>query len=758
MPVDLASAPYNFVELSRHVCQPSDLDPALAGLPSHDEPVSGGLSGSLAFTLTSDTPVLVMWAESGAGQDRDKPAGKRVGADRQESIGPEIKRFGRTPENLHAIPGSSLRGMVRNVLEIATFGKMILADDSRTSVRDLAPTARLDYGSRMAFREGGAFASRTFAGWLRIDGGQVKLRPCAFARIDHDDLSKLSPGFRGQVVQDFKDRTRGIKTDETELSQARRVEGRFLSNCPGLEYELWVQTVADAHEHSKGNLLRYRRAATTRPDAERPPKSQPSKKMSSAEHKRGKLVFTGMPSDKKHMEFFFFDPDPSELPVPEEIWNLFLDVHERQEKVSPTWEWRRPALMRGCAIPVFYSTTDAGKLEQIGLAMMFKRAADRSIGQMIKQANPHHRSADLLDLPERLFGRLETKDAGGKSRDDGLRGRVSFGWATATGGWDEPVDRDVRVILGKPKPGFPAAYVRQIDLDSRDWKLLEGEKKGSDGRAQPVEKQYRSYQTWAHGSKETVRGWKRYPARPPQLDTEGNPEGEGVVRLRPLRPSGDGPIRFTGLIRYHNLHPVELGALVWALTWGGNGGLRHALGMGRSLGWGRSRFEIVLSDDQTQALAAFVAAMEAWAKRMQIAGGWQQSLQVRQLCAMADPQIGQAEPAKSILKQMVLSVTPARNDFQEVKKAGFVLADYPLMVGTGSVPVAGKLDQAKGGAKAEPKPLRPLVLPSQGGDGDAAKTGAGQPSSDRAVPLKVQGFGKGDRIGRKDKKGGLRHR
>jgi len=170
------TAPYNFVPLSRHVCQAKDLDQALAGVPSQDMPIEGGLSGSLTLTLTCDGPLLVNW----------RPQAQKT----------DPKTMGRVPipmeKDVPAIPGSTLRGMVRNVLEIATFGKMALVDDQRTSMRDL--NAVLDYRRHFtATLNRDHYASKVNAGWLRIVGGAVTLTPCEYARVDHwDTLDAMS--------------------------------------------------------------------------------------------------------------------------------------------------------------------------------------------------------------------------------------------------------------------------------------------------------------------------------------------------------------------------------------------------------------------------------------------------------------------------------------------------------------------------------------------------------------------------------------
>ncbi len=180
------TARYNFVPLSEHVCRAEDI--GLRGPPSQDEPILGGLSGCLPFTIFCRTPLLICAPDAEDGK--------------------KIKRFLHTPDGRPIIPGSSLRGMIRNVMEIACFGRFHLVDNRRFGVRDLSPTAQQDYRDRISERIDGAFAPKSRAGWLQRVNGTLTLFPCAFARIDHSDLDKIGPGFARNIAGLRGDTTR----------------------------------------------------------------------------------------------------------------------------------------------------------------------------------------------------------------------------------------------------------------------------------------------------------------------------------------------------------------------------------------------------------------------------------------------------------------------------------------------------------------------------------------------------------------------
>ena len=676
------TAPYNFVPLSDKICAAKDLDTSLGELPSQDVPCSAGLSGEIPITLTTKTPFLISGPQSGE------------------------KSFLTDPFGAPIIPGSSLRGMIRNVMEIASFARFGFVDDRMMGVRDLAPTAREDYGNRITEKRLGGFAPRTLAGWLCREGQQLVIRRCAYARIDHSDLDVLAKGFQRDV------KTLSRQKDQ-EKRQAKQVHDLFVAKGGQTHSTLWVEDNESAHSHNRKELT-YRKALT----AAKPGYTQ----------KSGTLIFTGLPGSNKHMEFFFFD-EGNPLEVSDEAWRKFIAVHEEQEKENQTWVWRREQLDRGGAIPVFWLPNDKGEVDQLGLAMMFKLAADNSTHDMIDNTNKDHRNAEIIDLPTRIFGRL--------AKEDSFKTRVSFGYGFLRSRAPEVFSREV--VGAAPKPGFLPSNVRQLDFGSDDSALLmtrPGDR--------PVYAQYRSYMDWQGNPKgEELRGWKRYPARgdrkhePPTIPDS---VGEGArSRLNALYdPEG---MRFEAKVRFHNMHPVELGALLWCLNWGGEARLCHSLGMGKAYGWGQisvalgpmklrgSGADATAETLQTQ----FISAMETWAQMASIKNGWARSKQVLGLLAMADPTLGESRIV-SHLKQMVLNPDISKNDFLDAKKSGSVLPEYLHATDTWGPPSAPALAK---GAQA----------PRRGGHQQASGA-QGQQQGRRNIPPPANNgpFRKGERV------------
>ncbi|NCC33249.1 MAG: hypothetical protein EOM24_14720 [Chloroflexia bacterium] len=210
------------------------------------------------------------------------------------------------------------------------------------------------------------------------------------------------------------------------------------------------------------------------------------------------------------------------------------------------------------------------------------------------------------------------------------------------------------------------------------------------------------------------------------------PTGEQIgntavqIRLHTL-PKGT---TFRTRMVFHNLKPTELGALCWAITWGGADELRHALGMGKPFGFGQIDMMI---DDQTSQLrpntseskspSTWKACRKAFIEYMEMAGkshkGWKSSPQISALLGMADPV---KRPLKGELHHMRLS-TEQDNEFKDAKTQRLVLAEYAK----GTHPSA--LSQpGDGGAKLEWSGVEIKLNP---GSGELAITHQGKLASVR---------------------------
>ena len=280
--------------------------------------------------------------------------------------------------------------------------------------------------------------------------------------------------------------------------------------------------------------------------------------------------------------------------------------------------------------------------------MMFKLAykhTPRDLARRQQAAlDPDPRAADL---PSLLFGHVTTHESHATGQTVALKGRVSIQNAVAT---DDPrPDPPVTGVLGSPKPSYYPTYIRQSPRD--DTAFDQGKVSGT----------HKSYMD----DDARLRGWKRYPIRSKAARLPAG-ENENVrTSIRPL-PAGSS---FECDVHVHNVRPVELGALLWALDFGERTECRHALGQARPFGFGSVSLSVRTAELRTaRGVPAdddpLAAAREAYTAYMndQLDGLWSDSEQMVELVALATP-----APDVAGLRMMELK------QYQNAKKAKVAL-------------------------------------------------------------------------------------
>ena len=675
------TAPYGFVPLASKVVTPEWAQPIrlhdgrVVAPPLHDVPFEDGISGTLQLTVHAETPLFTR----GVG---DRPFA--------------------LPDERYAIPGTTLRGVLRNIVEIIGFGHMAdRVNDHRYAVRDLH-NARL-YGQFMA---GIVCNPRTGkqepmplvnAGWLcrrrdcdrdvgDDDEGCYEIELCDFAKIEYRYLSMIA-----------------ARVGPKQFDPCRK-------QSAAQKYKAWgsasrqVGVIADFRRPNQvnGRVLLSQYGVVT----------------AAAGNRQGTLVFTGQPTNyrpgpsnkksggnAKHHDFVFFPAEkPRRLPVDEAVFRDFVFAHSdrgqqnslgRSETPNEEWGYWFGRLSKNPEekVPVFFLTDDAGNtVKAFGLAMMFRLPYRYSVREAVGHVQPQG-AGPVVDLADAMFGTVQ----GGRDRDElgafALKGRVSFSHAIAQG--EVQPSRAVFAVLGQPRASYYPNYVEQSNdipgaLPPQD----------EDGKA--------VYTTWQdHGVR--PRGWKRY--RPltktflpePPTGADGRPLSLERVGTRfcPL-PAGT---RFVSTVYLHNVRPEELGALVWAMDFGGNQAARHTIGMGRPLGFGRCRLTLEAKEPLRTAAGAVVDLPEC-RKRFEAymekeIRGWRQTAPIRELVALAQP----VDPARARYQRL----DPGRrvNEFVDAKRDGLALlpADAGLreqaqrrgrVVGTARTGTS--VDVARGGA------------------------------------------------------------
>lgn len=583
----MIKAPYNFVPLENKAFYPS-----WANHISQDIPFEDGVSGSIEYTIEAKTPIFVRNGYT----DREHPD----------------STFSKTHDGKFFIPSTSIKGEIRNVLEILSFGKMTQVQDARFGIRDLNSQK-----NPVAYVEGNFYLDKmkhVQCGWLykRLsqDGNEEYIiNDCGVpGRIKPEEIDNHYGTALAMFGQNLTlNRQCTNKNDEEELRSAYykyknilkiSLDNQDINNC----FCGTFSTVQDNYDRLIASF--------------------------GANGKKGCIVVTGQPSKRdpikkkgKYYEFVFFESEDEE-PIDTNVINDFLTIHKNNYDYEKIW---KRYLNEGRRVAVFFSRKNGnnGPIDSIGLAYMFRIPT----ANFIKGAIPIElQSNRRKDLAECIFG--TAKESLGQ-----LKGRVNISHAL-TCGTPKECDDIVTTVLGSPKPSYGPLYA-----SSGTW---------NDANAQ-------------------IKGRKRYPVRttilPPNKGTDSQ-----TCEFIPL----DQGTSFKGRITFHNLKECELGALIAALTFNGHPECCHSIGEAKPLGYGKVKISIdklsVISikdifaktDDPTQQETDYYFNKFKDVMTENIGTGWENSNSIRELCAMAR---GIDEEVNNNFSYMRMSTNRNENEF-----------------------------------------------------------------------------------------------
>lgn len=402
----MIKAPYNFVPLENRAFYPS-----WANLISQDIPFEDGVSGSIEYTIEAETPIFVRNGYT----DREHPD----------------STFSKTHDGKFFIPSTSIKGEIRNVLEILSFGKMTQVQDARFGIRDLSNTP-----------EGRFYRQKiqnVHCGWLYkrlAEDGSVEylINDCGTpGRIAPEVIDKHYSTALAAFGQNLAlNRQYADNDDEEKLRSAYNKYENILNislENQDIEKRLsgTFSTVPDNYNRIIADF--------------------------SSNGKNGCIVVTGQPSKRdpesrrgKYYEFVFFESNTNENEkVESQIIDDFITIHKNNYDYKNIW---KRYLNEGKRVPVFFMRRNGnlGPIDAIGLAYMFRIPT----ANFIKGAIPIElQSNRRKDLAECIFGTA-------KESLKQLKGRVNISHAFACG---TPAECDiVTTILGSPKPSYGPLY------------------------------------------------------------------------------------------------------------------------------------------------------------------------------------------------------------------------------------------------------------------------------------------------------------
>ncbi len=167
------SSPYNFVPLNKYVYTPD-----WANLVSQDIPFEDGEDGWIEIVWKNYSPLCIRDAsEKGEKGNEDKNDKSPLHSVRIK----DSEGFWR-----YFIPGSSIKGMIRSIMSVMSYGKMEQYDNKSFGHREIP---KAEYRNKM---------SNAKFGWLKKeDDEKYVLYPCSDSaeKITIKDLEKLYPGY-----------------------------------------------------------------------------------------------------------------------------------------------------------------------------------------------------------------------------------------------------------------------------------------------------------------------------------------------------------------------------------------------------------------------------------------------------------------------------------------------------------------------------------------------------------------------------------
>lgn len=555
-----ARAPYNFVPLPEKMALAR---PPLDHDAYHDDE---GFTGWIECTLETCSPTYVrgmftvnQFTRLGNKKNDDLTDPEK--RERADFFAISDKKIEGYP--VPVIPGSSLRGMIRSLVEIIGYGRMRWVGTEPTFTFRAVAASR-DDPLRDPYRDViGAFGANVRAGYLRREGDGWFVDPA------------LTPQSQG-----WPEKSSYLKVKERQID-SRAIPGFLRFNSEGYRPQLHEVTFDVGFGTGQNGRYVY---ITQIGDGETDHKYKGVLVCS------GNMLETGKPGQrsprKSHALVLARDSRARPLKVrPQAVEDYLAGLTPFQrEDLAHDWDKRGNGCLKEGA-PVFY-VSEGNEVVYFGHSPNF-RIPMRLFGDKSKRAAipPDFIPEKLLsdprpDLADAIFGWVEEEDAGPRidsklsNLPRGRAGRVYFEDArfieAANGVWLRP-EPIIPHTLGSPKPTTFQHYLVQDqraghDPDLKDTLAHYG--------ADPNETQIRGHKLyWHKGGNPDIEA----TAKERQHDKQ-------LTSIMPLRAG----VSFSFKIRFENLRTEELGALWWALALPGESGktYRHKLGMGKPLGMG----------------------------------------------------------------------------------------------------------------------------------------------------------------------------
>jgi CRISPR-associated protein (TIGR03986 family) len=569
-----SKAPYNFIPLNEKVVPAEEI-------PEFDRYYTENrFTGYIDIEIKALTPLYIRDALTEKEYEEKLEKEKRD----ETYINPDFF----SPGGLPRIPGSSLRGMIRTLVEIMSFGKFTFFEKNRKyhfrSFADKSLDLREQYAKRMLGGDNNTgYFQKVNAGYLIKKGHDFYIIPAKilsntqFFRVEEKDALTAKVINESMKILDYytcpdkKHEKRYTKPGTCNLCKKDLIP----IYKPNPNYKVGFKWVKFKFEPPKKHIhsvpLYYAKVTEIwdRNDNKAP-----------SDAYDGALILSNWMrgprgSEGKHLHWVIGPEDNSkELLVPREVIEDYKNDRNRDEDTDLLKYFKDNPKAK---IPCFY-VEKHGKVLSFGHTGLFRLAYLKSLKEFVPSdlLNP-----ETTDIAEAIFGTVYTDED--ENYKKVIASRVFFEDAYLIQG---ELNKEPKIpkILSNPKP---TTFQHYLEQDEKNINITYD----NYGNIRHI----RGLKTYNDST--LLRGYKLYWHKSDENWIETNEENikKHFTQYTKIIPVKAGAV-FKGRIRFENLSKVELGALLFAL--GLLDGLAHKLGMGKPLGLGSVKItpKLYLSD------------------------------------------------------------------------------------------------------------------------------------------------------------------
>lgn len=520
-------APYNFVPFTKKLYTYKDRTPA-----AHNSVEENLISGEIDYEMTAQTSVFI-------------------------DDGTKEHHFYKNRDGKYSIPGSSVRGLIRNNVQILGFsGFDDDIDDYALMYRNVAGGAeRKRYatilGNRLlpvgngksisilkevqagyiAKTETGYRIYKTCVDSIKKEYGKMNYYIIPERKMGEEYLKFLSCGEKGKYPYDFFVLNGKYKTqhllDKKFVKQVRNGKVHYIG-IRNRDYKPFYDTVSYKIQDLK-NV-----SAVGKPGEY---------------EKNGTVISTGAMNEKKAV-YIIPEIDQKKQPVdipPKDIEAFKIDIEKRKNTLKQFGGREFFDLPKEGEIkPVFYVELN-GRL-YFGFTPRLRLFYDHTI----KEGLSENQKKKEIDYAKAMFGYSNEQSS--------YKSRISFSDAVIVQECQEKTGR--KLILAEPKPTSYLDYLKQDERNVSTYNSENFELRGV--------KQY-----WLHNQE-------------PKVEPLDPRKEKAASTLCPL-PAGT---KFRGKIRFHNLTEDELGLLLWAVRLEKNSWMN----IGKAKAYGYGNISVAVTD------------------------------------------------------------------------------------------------------------------------------------------------------------------